>query len=144
MTLLLFTSYYGRLREIEEKYKDRGVLKIAISRKIPQSCNVFLRLEDFVPSHDLVHLAKDGIITNKEFHQIYYKQNLENCDKEKFKKVIADLSENFSVIVFLCYEKPDEGVCHRHDFARWASEECGIRITEFTGERGVQLRLKSI
>lgn len=141
---LLFTSYYGRLREIEEKYKDRGVLKIAISRKIPQSCNVFLRLEDFVPSHDLVHLMKDGIITNKEFHQIYYKQNLENCDKGKFKKVIADLSENFSVIVFLCYEKPDEGVCHRHDFAKWATEECGIRIAEFTGERGVQLRLKSI
>lgn len=144
MTLLLFTSHYGRLREIEEKYKDRGVLKIAISRKIPQSCNVFLRLEDFVPSHDLVHLVKDGIITNKEFHQIYYKQNLENCDKGKFKKVIADLSENFSVIVFLCYEKPDEGVCHRHDFAKWATEECGIRIAEFTGERGVQLRLKSI
>lgn len=140
---LLFTSYYGRLREIEEKYKDRSVLKIAISRKIPQGCNVFLRLEDFVPSHDLVHLAKDGIITNKEFHQIYYKQNLENCDKEKFKKVIADLSENFSVIVFLCYEKPDEGVCHRHDFARWATKECGIRIAEFIGERGVQLRLKS-
>lgn len=142
--MLLFTSYYGRLREIEEKYKDRGVLKIAISRKIPQSCNIFLRLVDFVPSHDLVHLAKDEIITNKEFHQMYYKQNLENCDKEKFKKVIQDLSENFSVIVFLCYEKPDEGVCHRHDFAKWATEECGIRIAEFTGERGVQLRLKSI
>lgn len=141
---LLFTSYYGRLREIEEKYKDRSVLKIAISRKIPQGCNVFLCLEDFVPSHDLVHLVKDRIITNKEFHQIYYKQNLKNCDKEKFKKVIADLSENFSVIVFLCYEKPDEGVCHRHDFAKWATEECGIRIAEFTGERGVQLRLKSI
>lgn len=140
---LLFTSYYGRLRDIEEKYKDRGVLKIAISRKIPQSCNVFLRLVDFVPSHDLVHLAKDEIITNKEFHQMYYKQNLENCDKEKFKKVIQDLSENFSVIVFLCYEKPDEGVCHRHDFAKWATEECGIRIREFTGKRGVQLRLKS-
>ena len=32
---LLYTSYYGRLREIEEKFKDSGVLKVAISRKIP-------------------------------------------------------------------------------------------------------------
>ena len=141
---LLYTSYYGRLREMEEKFKDRGVLKVAISRKIPKGVNVFLRLEDFVPSNELVHLAKDNIITNKEFHKMYYEQNLRNCDKDKFKKVIADLSDAFSVIVFLCYEKPDDGVCHRHDFAKWATEECGIRITEFTGERGVQLRLKSI
>lgn len=140
---LLYTSYYGRLREIEERFKDKGVLKIAISRKIPKGVNVFLRLEDFVPSDDLVHMMKDNIITNEEFHRIYYEQNLRGCDKDKFKKVIADLSENFSVIVFLCYEKPNDGVCHRHDFAKWATEECGIGIREFTGKRGVQLRLKS-
>ena len=119
------------------------MLKIAISRKIPKGVNVFLRLEDFVPSNDLVHMMKDNIITNEEFHRMYYEQNLRNCDKDKFKKVIADLSENFPVIVFLCYEKPDDGVCHRHDFAKWATEECGIGIREFTGKRGVQLRLKS-
>lgn len=140
---LLYTSYYGRLREIEERFKDKGVLKIAISRKIPKGVNVFLRLEDFVPSNDLVHMMKDNIITNEEFHRIYYEQNLRDCDKDKFKKVIADLSENFPVIVFLCYEKPDDGVCHRHDFAKWATEECGIGIREFTGKRSVQLWLKS-
>lgn len=140
---LLYTSYYGRLREIEERFKDMGVLKIAISRKIPKGVNVFLRLEDFVPSNDLVHMMKDNIITNEEFHRIYYEQNLRDCDKDKFKKVIADLSENFPVIVFLCYEKPDDGVCHRHDFAKWATEECGIGIREFTGKRSVQLWLKS-
>ena len=47
---LLYTSYYGRLREIDKKFEDRGVLKVAISRKIPKGVNVFLRLEDFVPS----------------------------------------------------------------------------------------------
>ena len=102
---LLYTSYYGRLREMEEKFKDRGVLKVAISRKIPNGVNVFLRLEDFVPSSELVHLAKDNIITNKEFHKMYYEQNLRNCDKDKFKKVIADLSDAFSVIVFLSVMK---------------------------------------
>lgn len=116
----IFTTYFGKLKEIEEEFKDTGVLKLAISYTIPKGIDAY-QLQDFLPPYDVLKMYKENYLNEEEYTKLYKAKVLDKLDINKFYIDFDKLCSKFPVICLICYEKPDN-FCHRHLVREWLND----------------------
>ena len=120
---MIYTSYFAKVKKI----KELGYTPVSITAGQPK----FFEGEHFsevAPQRVLVHDYKNGLISEKQYTEIYNKYLEYNKDtildivKEKY------LNRN---VVFLCYEKTGS-FCHRYLLAKFLRDN-GIWCEELEG-----------
>lgn len=120
----IYTGYYAKLK----KYKEAGLIPVAISRGVPDFCQDIDRLEMFQPSFQTLIDFKYNRITVKEYTQQYGRDILYYLDAEMIYEML-DKKYKGQDIVLLCYESP-HFFCHRHLVAQWFNNS-GIPVKEY-------------
>jgi len=114
---MLYTSYFANVKNLPKDWKCFYI----------SNSNVYDLAEPLtcvVPSWQLVHSYKDGLVDSLEYTRIY--TNMLESNKEKILEKIKALPNNS---ILLCYEKLPK-FCHRHVLAEWLRNN-GIEIKEY-------------
>jgi hypothetical protein len=116
--LKIYTSQYN--------YSGKNRLDITVKGKDPVG-------SWFAPTWEMVMKTKKGIMSKEEYTRKYYRLMRERYQKDPgpFKDLL-----NRDEVVFVCFEKPEEGFCHRYIlaniFSRMGAEYKGELNTDGT------------
>lgn len=119
-----YTSYYANLKNIPMDFACIGISRICpewLSGDKVQGNFYFFDDNPFAPSIDLLSDIKSCKIDQREYTIRFYRElnerfNFKSDRGNNLRSYLEDLKRRFfdySNIVFLCYEKPEE-FCHRH------------------------------
>ena len=126
---LLFTSYYGFLKNISD-YELENYVLVSISRTMPDLGEKYkvYQFKELAPTQSLLNGYKNGTITKGNYMKSYLDYLCKLTPKQWMEKLVGFLKHNGykgkGWIVFLCYEKyldDNENVkfCHRHILASY-------------------------
>lgn len=119
---MIKTSYYANYKQFPQ-----GNVRVQISNSKPDKFNIDFSLIQLCPSWDIVQSHKSGLISDKQFEEIYRHQLNENT-KSIFRALEAMYSSK-KLFIFLCWEGNDK-FCHRHIFSKWFKERTKLKIDE--------------
>lgn len=106
---MIYTSYFGNYKN----FPAEGYI-IGVTRWPPGDVENCI---DLAPSEKLLRQFK-----NKEIDEFIFKlkyiNELNQLNKEKYRKYLFDLEQVYHNIILCCYEKSNE-FCHRHILAEW-------------------------
>lgn len=121
----MYTGYFANLKS----YKD--LIPIAICQYMPKYIGRMLSYKKIAPPENLLSGYKQGNISNEGYKNIYRNTVLNCLDARNVLNDLKKISEgHLDQIILLCYERPDE-FCHRHLFADWFQQKCGIKVHEY-------------
>lgn len=106
---MIWTSYYAKTKQLEERFPERRLLGISIG--LPpwvKGVGIFPILS---PPPRLVREYKEGNIDEEQYTKIYNRLVLSKLNCEE---VASELQNS----VLLCYESPIK-FCHRHLVRKW-------------------------
>jgi len=116
---MIYTSYYSIINKLPiSKYKF-----VQISRGNPAKNIVKSKIEELIPSWDLITEVKEGKISEEEYDRRYIQQ-LDNIGFYLINDLIIEEMEPDRDLVLLCYEGANKH-CHRHVFANWFNDKIG-------------------
>ena len=111
---MIYTGYYAKLK----KYKEAGLIPVAISGKVPDFYNG-LTYREFAPRWEMYNTG----------YTEEYKKYLNTLDKEEIRDDF-DSPHNCNNTILLCYEKSGD-FCHRHILADWLEENFEYKVEEY-------------
>lgn len=131
---MLYTSYFGNMKKIEEFYKNnnKNYIFISICGKAPD-WYTGVQYKKLAPKYDFFIKWKENY-DNDFYIREYDSRVLSVLEPHA---VVKDLYRNISLsdvdinnldIIFLCYEKPGD-FCHRHLVSKWFNDS-GIPCEE--------------
>lgn len=115
---VLYTSYFGRLKQLQKRIAEEQLTPISIARITPGAIKVPQRI-DLAPPSNLLRRYKDGKCSKEECERIYL-QHLNQWKAEYISNSLPDKA------ILCCYEKPQD-FCHRHILAKWLKDYCEIK-----------------
>lgn len=129
---MLYTSNYAR--------KGQDKCSYAISVGLPHWYKGE-SLDFLAPTWEMVRGAKNDIITNQQYTEMYLDLLKErNFNAELFMEWV---DSNDHDVYLLCYEKPD-GFCHRRIVADYIENDIGIKVPEWLNEKEYQAMKQKI
>ena len=124
---MIYTSYFGRLKELEEN----NLIPIAICGGIPDNYKGRW-YRKLAPSWSIYSEYKDSG-DSQRYTKRFYNEILSKRNPETVFNDLYNLAGESTDFVLLCYEKPNE-FCHRHLVADWLSNH-GIPCQEWKNEK---------
>jgi uncharacterized protein YeaO (DUF488 family) len=122
---MIYTSYFGKLKEIEDKY-----VVISICGKAPDWYKG-LQYKKLAPKYAFFMEWKQNQ-DNEYYIKHYNAEVLSTLSAKNVAEELRSLANSDKDIVLLCYEKPSD-FCHRHLVAKWFREH-GIDCKELMFE----------
>lgn len=119
----IYTSYFGNARRLAEA----NILQIGVALWKPKFFNGAC-LKNVTPTK---YMLSDEC-SMEEYLRLYDKI-LNRQDANKVIEQIKSLSGGRDVAL-CCYEKPGD-FCHRHILAKWLTDNTGIVIEEYNGQK---------
>lgn len=123
---MIYTGYFSCLK----KYKQYGLIPIAICGRYPEFFKHGYWFKFFAPSWDIFSNWKNGKINNDQYTTRFNEEilgNISSVDKENLIKFFTQKDKSF---ILLCYEKPSD-FCHRHLVADYIRNVLHLPCEEF-------------
>jgi len=118
---MILTSYFANWRKFPGNRKT-----ISISRITPSWFKPDIEAKELAPSLKLLNDYKKGVVSDREYEEIYYKETLSKLDP-------FEIYDKYKDGVFLCYES-SEDFCHRQLVSKWLSQN-SLPVKELEGKR---------
>ena len=121
----IYTSYFAKLNQIEEKFPN--ILPIGIAGKLINGFK-YQHFKQLAPSWSIWKEWHDSTYEYKDYrYQLrFFNEVLSKIDKFNLMLEFQDMINNYNKaldrkydsVVMLCYEKPQD-FCHRHIVSEW-------------------------